>query len=47
MVLERVGDRRSVWRYALAGLLAGVLVVATSQTTAAAMGSYSEHRQRS
>jgi len=33
MVRERVGDWRSAWRFALAGLLAGVLVVATSQTT--------------
>ena len=36
MVRERVGDWRSVWRFALAGLLAGVLVVATSQTTVVA-----------
>jgi adenylate cyclase len=36
MVRERVGDWRSVWRFALAGLLAGALVVATSQTTVAA-----------
>src|SRR5260370_8195798 len=31
MVRERVGDWRSVWRFALAGRLASVLVVATSQ----------------
>jgi adenylate cyclase len=36
MVRERVGDWRSAWRFALAGLLAGVLVVATSQTTVVA-----------
>jgi adenylate cyclase len=36
MVRERVGDWRSVWRFALTGLLAGLLVVATSQTTVAA-----------
>ena len=36
MVRERVGDWRSVWRFALAGLLAGLLVAATSQTTVAA-----------
>jgi CHASE2 domain-containing sensor protein len=36
MVRERVGDWRSAWRFALAGLLAGLLVVATSQTTVAA-----------
>jgi adenylate cyclase len=35
MVRERVGDWRSVWRFALAGLLAGLLVAATSQTTVA------------
>jgi adenylate cyclase len=35
MVRERVGDWRSVWRFALAGLLAGSLVAATSQTTVA------------
>lgn len=35
MVRERVGDWRSTWRFALAGLLAGLLVVATSQTTVA------------
>src|SRR5260221_5669202 len=32
MVRERVGDWRSAWLFALAGLLASVLVVATSQT---------------
>jgi CHASE2 domain-containing sensor protein len=36
MVRERIGDWRSVWRFALTGLLAGLLVVATSQTTVAA-----------
>src|SRR5713226_2548535 len=36
MVRERVGDWRSAWRFALAGLIAGVLVVATSQTTVVA-----------
>jgi adenylate cyclase len=36
MVRERVGDWRSAWRFALAGLLAGALVVATSQTTVVA-----------
>jgi CHASE2 domain-containing sensor protein len=36
MVRERVGDWRSVWRFALAGLLASALVTATSQTTVAA-----------
>ena len=36
MVRERVGDWRSAWQFALAGLLAGVLVVATSQTTVVA-----------
>ena len=36
MVRERVGDWRSVWRFALAGVLAGLLVAATSQTTVAA-----------
>src|SRR5260370_35445146 len=36
MVRERVGDWRSVWRFALAGLLASVLVVATSQTAVVA-----------
>jgi membrane associated rhomboid family serine protease len=36
MVRERVGDWRSAWRFALAGLLAGLLVVATSQTSVAA-----------
>jgi adenylate cyclase len=36
MVRERVGDWRSAWRFALAGLLAGVLVVATSQTAVVA-----------
>ncbi len=36
MVRERVGDWRSAWRYALAGLLAGALVFATSQTTVVA-----------
>jgi adenylate cyclase len=35
MVRERVGDWRSVWRFALAGLIAGLLVAATSQTTVA------------
>lgn len=35
MVRERIGDWRSVWRFALTGLLAGLLVVATSQTTVA------------
>lgn len=33
---ERVGDWRSIWRFALAGLLAGVLVVATSQMSVVA-----------
>jgi adenylate cyclase len=36
MVRERVGDWRSIWRFALAGLLAGALVVATSQTSVVA-----------
>jgi len=36
MVRERVGDWRSAWRFALAGLLASALVVATSQTTVVA-----------
>jgi hypothetical protein len=36
MVRERVGDWRSVWRFALGGLLASVLIVATSQTTVVA-----------
>jgi len=36
MVRERVGDWRSAWRFALAGLLAGVLVAATSQTAVVA-----------
>ena len=36
MVRERVGDWRSAWRFALAGLLAGVLVVAMSQTAVVA-----------
>jgi adenylate cyclase len=36
MVRERVGDWRSAWRFALAGLLAGALVIATSQTTVVA-----------
>jgi adenylate cyclase len=36
MVRERVGDWRSAWRFALAGLLASVVVVATSQTTVVA-----------
>ncbi len=36
MVRERVGDWRSTWRFALVGLLAGVLVVATSQTAVVA-----------
>ena len=36
MVRERVGDWRSAWRFALAGLLAGFLVVATSQTAVVA-----------
>src|ERR1700688_1586921 len=36
MVRERVGDWRSVWRFALAGLVAGILVVATSQTAVVA-----------
>jgi adenylate cyclase len=36
MVRERVGSWRSVWRFALAGLLAGVIVVATSQTAVVA-----------
>jgi adenylate cyclase len=35
MVRERVGDWRSVWKFALAGLIAGLLVAATSQTTVA------------
>ncbi len=33
---ERVGDWRSAWRFAFAGLLASVLVVATSQTAVVA-----------
>ena len=36
MVRERVGSWRSVWRFALAGLLAGVVVVASSQTAVVA-----------
>jgi adenylate cyclase len=36
MVRERVGDWRSAWRFALAGLLAGIVVVATSQTAVVA-----------
>ncbi|MEO8743794.1 MAG: CHASE2 domain-containing protein [Candidatus Dormiibacterota bacterium] len=36
MVRERVGDWRSIWRFALAGLQASLLVVATSQTTVVA-----------
>jgi hypothetical protein len=36
MVRERVGDWRSAWRFALAGMLAGFLVVATSQTAVVA-----------
>jgi adenylate cyclase len=36
MVRERVGDWRAAWRFALAGLVAGALVVATSQTTVVA-----------
>src|ERR1700687_4882784 len=36
MVRERVGDWRSAWRFALAGLLASVVVVATSQTAVVA-----------
>jgi hypothetical protein len=36
MVRERVGDWRSVWRFVLAGLVAGILVVATSQTAVVA-----------
>jgi adenylate cyclase len=36
MVRERVGDWRSAWRFALAGLLASLLVVATSQTAVVA-----------
>ncbi len=36
MVRERVGDWRSVWRFALVGLLAGIVVVATSQTAVVA-----------
>src|ERR1700687_3175574 len=36
MVRERVGDWRSAWRFALAGLVAGFLVVATSQTAVVA-----------
>jgi adenylate cyclase len=36
MVRERVGDWRSAWWFALAGLLAGVLVAAASQTAVAA-----------
>jgi adenylate cyclase len=36
MVRERVGDWRSAWRFALAGLIAGVLVVVTSQTAVVA-----------
>jgi len=30
MVRERVGDRRLVWRFGLAGLLAGTLVLILS-----------------
>lgn len=33
MVREREGDWRSAWRFALAGRLAGLLVVAISQTS--------------
>jgi adenylate cyclase len=36
MVRDRVGDWRSIWRFALAGLVASALVVVTSQTTVAA-----------
>src|ERR1700675_3750399 len=36
MVRERVGSWRSVWRFALAGLLAGVVVVTSSQTAVVA-----------
>jgi adenylate cyclase len=36
MVRERVGDWRSAWRFALAGLLASVLVAAASQTAVVA-----------
>src|SRR5258708_7626328 len=36
MVRERGGDGRSVWRLALGGVLASVLVVATSQTAVVA-----------
>ena len=36
MVRERVGDWSSIWRFALAGLLAGVLVAVTSQTAVVA-----------
>ena len=32
MVRERVGDWRLAWRFALAGLLAGILVIALAQT---------------
>jgi class 3 adenylate cyclase/CHASE2 domain-containing sensor protein len=33
MVRERVGDRRLAWRFALAGLVAGLLVIALAQTS--------------
>ena len=36
MMRERVGDWRSVWRFALAGLVASMWVVATSQTAVVA-----------
>ena len=36
MVRERVGDLRLAWRFALAGLIAGVLVMATAQTAVVA-----------
>jgi membrane associated rhomboid family serine protease len=32
MVRERVGDWKLAWRFALAGLLAGILVIALAQT---------------
>src|SRR5437879_13923118 len=32
MVRERVGDWRLAWRFALAGVIAGILVIALAQT---------------
>lgn len=36
MVRERVGDWRLAWRFALAGVIAGILVIATAQTAVVA-----------